>query len=75
MGMIAGDIHPKVLQQMRKILAEERQYPYLMKNAAARLSETRAMAEAAGLPDKQLINLGAKTYCLSLGRVLMLFWP
>lgn len=63
-GDVAGDIHPKVLQQMRKILAEERQYPYLMKNAAARLSETRAMAEAAGLPDKQLINLGAKTYCL-----------
>ena len=63
-GDVAGDIHPKVLQQMRKILAEERQYPYLMKNAAARLSETRAIAEAAGLPDKQLINLGAKTYCL-----------
>lgn len=63
-GDVAGDIHPKVLQQMRKILAEERQYPYLMKNAAARLSETRAMAEAAGLPDKQLINLGSKTYCL-----------
>ncbi|WP_270447739.1 DEAD/DEAH box helicase [Lactobacillus delbrueckii] len=63
-GDVAGDIHPKVLQQMRKILAEERQYPYLMKNAAARLSEARAMAEAAGLPDKQLINLGAKTYCL-----------
>ena len=63
-GEVAGDIHPKVLQQMRKILAEERQYPYLMKNAAARLSETRALAQAAGLPDKQLINLGAKTYCL-----------
>lgn len=63
-GDVAGDIHPKVLQQMRKILAEKRQYPYLMKNAAARLSETRAMAQAAGLPDKQLINLGAKTYCL-----------
>lgn len=63
-GDVAGDIHPKVLQQMRKILAEERQYPYLMKNAAARLSETRAMAQSAGLPDKQLINLGAKTYCL-----------
>lgn len=63
-GDVAGDIHPKVLQQMRKILAEERQYPYLMKNAAARLSETRAMVQAAGLPDKQLINLGAKTYCL-----------
>ena len=63
-GDVAGDIHPKVLQQMRKILAEERQYPYLMKNAATRLSETRAMAQAACLPDKQLINLGAKTYCL-----------
>lgn len=63
-GDVAGDIHPKVLQQMRKILAEERQFPYLMKNAAARLSETRAMAQAAGLPDKQLINLGAKAYCL-----------
>ncbi|WP_296226838.1 DEAD/DEAH box helicase [uncultured Lactobacillus sp.] len=63
-GDVAGDIHPKVLQQMRTILAEERQYPYLMKNAAARLSETRAMAQAACLPDKQLINLGAKTYCL-----------
>ena len=63
-GDVAGDIHPKILQQMRTILAEERQYPYLMKNAAARLSETRAMAQAACLPDKQLINLGAKTYCL-----------
>ena len=63
-GDVAGDIHPKVLQQMRTILAEERQYPYLMKNAATRLSETRAMAQAACLPDKQLINLGAKTYCL-----------
>ena len=63
-GDVAGDIHPKVLQQMRTILAEERQYPYLMKNAAARLNETRAMAQAACLPDKQLINLGAKTYCL-----------
>ncbi|GHW00754.1 ATP-dependent helicase [Lactobacillus nasalidis] len=63
-GDVAGDIHPRILQQMRQILEEDRIYPYLMKNAAARLNETRSLARAAGLPGRQLVNLGANTYCL-----------
>lgn len=62
-GDVAGEIHPKILQRMRQILAEDKQYPYLMKNAHVRLDETRQMVQHAGLPERQLISLGRKSYC------------
>lgn len=57
-GDVPGDIHPHILHRMRKILSETNMYPYLMKNAKARLTQVRDTANIAGLPDKQLINLG-----------------
>lgn len=63
-GDVPGDIHPKILWRMRKVLAETKQYPYLMPNAKARLTETRDICEQAGLPGQQLINLGGKMWAL-----------
>ncbi|WP_235857962.1 DEAD/DEAH box helicase [[Lactobacillus] timonensis] len=61
-GEVAGDIQPKILWRMRKVLAEKKMYPYLMPNAKARLTETRDVCERAGLPGQQLINLGGKMW-------------
>lgn len=62
-GDVAGDIHPRILERMQKVLAEDKHYPYLMKNASARLREVRETARAAGMLDKSLINLGGKMWC------------
>ena len=43
-GQCPGDLHTKILQRMRQVLREERSYPYLMKNAVARLDQARFMA-------------------------------
>ncbi len=63
-GDVPGDIHPKILWRMRKVLAESKKYPYLMPHAKARLTETRDICELAGLPGQQLINLGGKMWVL-----------
>lgn len=63
-GDVPGDIHPKILARMRKVLSEDTMYPYLMKNARARLTQVRDTCNIAGLPQKQLINLGGKMCCL-----------
>ena len=63
-GDVPGDIHPKILARMRKVLSEDTMYPYLMKNARARLTQVRDTCNIAGLPQKQLINLGGKMWCL-----------
>ena len=49
---------------MLKALSEDKTYPYLMKNAAARLSEARSAARLSGLTEKPLINLGGDMWCL-----------
>ena len=61
-GDVAGDIHPKILQRMRKVLNETQIYSYLQGNARARLTQMRDTANIAGLPDNQLINLGGKMW-------------
>lgn len=61
-GDVAGDIQPKILWRMRKVLSDKQMYPYLMPNAKARLTETRDLCERAGLPGQQLINLGGKMW-------------
>ena len=63
-GDVPGDIHPKILARMRKVLSEDTMYPYLMKNARARLTQVRDTCNIAGLPQKQLTNLGGKMWCL-----------
>ena len=63
-GQCPGDLHTKILQRMRSVLAEQRQYPYLMKNAVARLNQARFTAEHSGAADKTLINMGGTMWCL-----------
>ncbi len=63
-GECPGDLHTRILERMREVLREGRRYPYLMKNAAARLQQARYTAAASGAAEKQLINLGGKMWCL-----------
>lgn len=63
-GLCAGDLHSKILGRMRQVLREDTQYPYLMKNAAARLETARLAARRAGLAENPLINLGGDMWCL-----------
>ncbi|MBS1368465.1 MAG: DEAD/DEAH box helicase [Lentisphaeria bacterium] len=63
-GLCPGDIHTKVLEKMRGILREEAVYPYLMKNAVARLAEARHSARNSGMTENPLICLGGDMYCL-----------
>ena len=54
----------KILQRMRQVLTEKTVYPYLMKNAKARLNQMRDTVAVAGMPEKPLINLGGKMWAL-----------
>jgi len=63
-GECPGDLHTKILQRMRKVLKEDKQYPYLMQNAVARLDQARFTAEHSGAADTPLINLGGNMWCL-----------
>ena len=63
-GQCPGDLHTKILTRMRRVLQEDRQYPYLMKNAVARLEQARFTAAHSGAADKTLINLGGNMWCL-----------
>lgn len=63
-GQCPGDLHTKILTRMRRVLQEDRQYPYLMKNAVARLEQARFTAAHSGAAEKTLINLGCNMWCL-----------
>jgi len=63
-GECPGDLHTKILQRMRTVLKEDRSYPYLMKNAVARLDQARYTASHSGAADRPLINLGGNMWCL-----------
>lgn len=63
-GDVPGDIQPKILQRMKKVLTEKGMYPYLMQNAQARLTQARDTAALAELPKKNLIKLGGNMWCL-----------
>ena len=58
-----GEIHTKILEQMRKILSEERIYPYLKPNAQDRLAAARRVFANAGMRESLLISLGGNTRC------------
>lgn len=63
-GQCPGDINTRVLERMRDVLSEDKSYPYLMKNAVARLSEARSAAQLSGITREPLINLGGDMWCL-----------
>ncbi len=63
-GLCPGDINTKILERMRQVLREDTAYPYLMKNAVARLAEARHIALNSGLTEEPLICLGGDMWCL-----------
>lgn len=63
-GQCPGDINTKILKRMKEVLREDTVYPYLMKNAAARLAEARQTAYHSGMTKEPLICLGGDMWCL-----------
>ncbi len=63
-GLCPGDLHTRILRRMRQVLREERQYPYLMKNAVARLEQARFTAVRSGTGEHPMIHLGGNMWCL-----------
>jgi ATP-dependent Lhr-like helicase len=63
-GECPGDIQTHVLERMRKVLQEDKQYPYLMENAVARLDGARKSAKNSGAADLPLVCLGGNMWCL-----------
>ncbi len=63
-GLCPGDMHTKILEKMREVLRSDRTYPYLMKNAVARLGEARRAAVNSGMTENPLICLGGEMWCL-----------
>ncbi len=63
-GECPGDINTRILERMRQVLKENEIYPYLMKNAAARLEASRRTAAVSGVADKPLVCLGGDMWCL-----------
>ncbi len=59
-----GEIHTKILQRMRKVLAEDAVYPYLKPNAAKRLEVARHVARNTYMTEHSVISLGGMTYCM-----------
>lgn len=62
-GQCPGDINTKILERMKKVLEENIVYPYLMKNAVARLELSRQVAKQGNLCSVNLINLGGNMWC------------
>ena len=63
-GDCPGDINTKILERMKLVLVEDKTYPYLMKNAVARLEQARNTARNSGVITETLICLGGNMWCL-----------
>ena len=63
-GDCPGDINTKILLRMKDVLREDKSYPYLMKNAVARLAQARQTAGNSGVTDTPLICMGGNMWCL-----------
>ncbi len=63
-GDCPGDINTRILERMRQVLQEDCSYPYLMKNAVARLELARHTAANSGVTSEPLICLGGEMWAL-----------
>ena len=63
-GDVAGDINTRILERMLKVLAEDKQYPYLMPHAVCRLAEARDTYRKSLMSKKPLVHLGGKMWAL-----------
>ena len=63
-GECPGDINTHILERMRQVLCEDKDYPYLMANAKGRLTEARQYARKSGMDRDPLINMGGDMWVL-----------
>lgn len=63
-GLEAGDIDTHILERMQRVLTEDKTYPYLLGNAAARLADARALARSSGMTGEPLVCLGGNMWAL-----------
>ena len=63
-GDCAGDIHTRILERMYGVLAEDKEYPYLMRHAICRLRNARDTFQKSGITDRPLVNLGGQMWAL-----------
>ena len=59
-----GEVHTRVVQRMRQVLAEDTVYPYLKPNAQKRLEVARHVARNTGMLEHSLVHLGGYSWCL-----------
>ena len=60
----SGDIHTRVLERMRRVLLEDKEYPYIQAGARQRIKEARSLAREAGLVATHIVPLGGDTYTI-----------
>ena len=63
-GDVAGDIHDRILERMYRVLAEDRNYPYLMPHAVCRLEDARGTFRRSMMSRRPLVHLGGKMWAL-----------
>ncbi len=59
-----GEIHTRILERMKKVLAEDTIYPYLKPNAAERLKQVRHLAKNTRMLSRSMVPLGGYSWCL-----------
>ena len=59
-----GEVHTRIVQRMRQVLAEDTLYPYLKLNAQKRLETARHVARNTGMLNHSLVHLGGYSWCL-----------
>ncbi|MBQ8440623.1 MAG: DEAD/DEAH box helicase [Clostridia bacterium] len=59
-----GEVHTRIVERMRQVLAEDTVYPYLKPNAQKRLEVARHVARNTGMLEHSLVHLGGYSWCL-----------
>jgi len=59
-----GEVHTRILERMRQVLAEDTVYPYLKPNARQRLETARHVARNTGMLTRPVVSLGGFTKCI-----------
>ncbi|MDR1927305.1 MAG: hypothetical protein LBQ33_01530, partial [Oscillospiraceae bacterium] len=57
-GMLNTNLHTRLVERMREVLREEREYPYLSENCLIRLREMRRMACEMGITEEWIVQQG-----------------
>ena len=59
-----GEVHTRIVERMKRVLAEDTDYPYLKPNAKKRLEVARHVARNTGMLEHSVVRLGGYSYCV-----------